>query len=67
MSGIEHIEKWLTKAIVFESSHRPVPLTEYIFDCSKGYLEEAPPKKAYKRDARTELQDSVDMTLTNTR
>lgn len=44
LSGLETLKKWLEKTEVYQSNHRPVPISEYILDSRSGKLSLEPPK-----------------------
>ena len=44
LGGLNTLEKWLDKATIYHSDHRPVPLAEYTLDARSATLSLEPAK-----------------------
>ena len=56
LSGLDTLKKWLDKTEVFQSNHRPVPLSEYIYDSRNGILSLEPPRP---NKLKQEISDTI--------
>ena len=60
LSGLDTLKRWLDKTEVFQSNHRPVPLSEYIYDSKMGILSMEPPRPNKLKQEITDIKQDCE-------